>query len=75
MFDTPSTPNTIIQKSAFDRTKVPQKHIFHRAIDTEYNERPVAFKLYNKTLENVDNTANVNPFTPDSGLWIKLNFF
>lgn len=37
-------------------------------MDNDYNERPIAYKLYNKMLENVDNTANVNPFTPDSKL-------
>lgn len=68
LFDTPSTPNTIIQKSAFERTKVPPKNIFHRSTDADYSERPVTYKIFNKKLENVDNTANVNPFTPDSGL-------
>lgn len=44
-------------------------------MDTEYSERPIAFKLYNKTLENVDNTANVNPFTPDSGWLIESSLY
>lgn len=67
LFDTPSTPNTIIQKSAFERTKVPPKNIFNRSTDSDYSERPIAFKLFNRAFDNVDNTANVNPFTPDSG--------
>lgn len=52
---------------------MPPKNLFHRAVDGDYNERPVAFKLFNKTLENVDNTANVNPFTPDTGWWFEWN--
>lgn len=71
LFDTPSTPNTIIQKSAFERAKVPPKNIFQRTIDSDYHERPIAYKLFNKVLDDVETTANVNPFTPDSDIMYK----
>ncbi|KAJ6649829.1 Wee1-like protein kinase, partial [Pseudolycoriella hygida] len=67
LFDTPSTPKTIIQKSAFDQPKMAAREIFHRNLGHDYSVRPVAYRLYNKSLDDIDNTANVNPFTPDSG--------
>lgn len=74
LFDTPATPKTILEKSsgkclnhlsavaAADVTKK-QESLFLKTI-----ERPRSLPLHNRALDHVMNqqTANVNPFTPDS---------
>lgn len=76
LFDTPATPKTILEKSSVkclnhlsavasaDAAKK-QESLFLRAVD-----RPRSLPLHNKALDNVmhEQTANVNPFTPDSKL-------
>lgn len=74
LFDTPATPKTILEKSSgkclnhlsaptpSDDTKG-QESLFIKTMD-----RPRSLPLHNRVLENVmqQQTANVNPFTPDS---------
>lgn len=74
LFDTPATPKTILEKSsgkclnhlsavaAADATKR-QESLFIKTV-----ERPRSLPLHNRALDNVmqQQTANVNPFTPDS---------
>lgn len=74
LFDTPATPKTILEKSSgkclnhlsvVAATDVAQKQesLFLKTI-----ERPRSLPLHNRALDNVmqQQTANVNPFTPDS---------
>lgn len=74
LFDTPATPKTIIEKSsgkflnhlsavtASDETKR------HESLFIKTTDRPLSLPLHNRALDNVmqQQTANVNPFTPDS---------
>lgn len=80
LFDTPATPKTILEKSsgkclnhlsavaASDLTKR-QESLFLKTA-----ERPRSLPLHNRALDNVmqQQTANVNPFTPDSKYSMKL---
>ncbi|XP_065357211.1 wee1-like protein kinase [Calliphora vicina] len=74
LFDTPATPKTILEKSsgkclnhlsAVAEADVTKRHesLFIKTV-----ERPRSLPLHNRALDNVmqQQTANVNPFTPDS---------
>lgn len=78
LFDTPTTPKTIIQKSAlnkpadlpnsqcesiFTKKSVP----FMQAASVSH-DRPTVLHVHNKVLDNVNSAANVNPFSPNSKL-------
>lgn len=76
LFDTPATPKTILEKSsgkclnhlsalAATAEASKQPELYMKAV-----ERPRSLPLHNRALDNImqQQTANVNPFTPDSKL-------
>nr|XP_014090018.2 wee1-like protein kinase [Bactrocera oleae] len=65
LFDTPATPKTILQKS---RNHLSAAVAADVARKSEIEERPRSLPLHSRVLDNFQQTANVNPFTPDSFL-------
>lgn len=79
LFDTPATPKTILEKSsgkclnhlsAVAASDITKKH---ESLFLKTAERPRSLPLHNRALDNVmqQQTANVNPFTPDSKYSLK----
>lgn len=82
LFDIPTTPKTIIQKSSLTKhanlsTGDRNKLVFTKndsntttpAISTHHllqHDRPTALHVHNKALDNVYTAVNVNPFSPSS---------
>ncbi|KAH8305499.1 hypothetical protein KR018_012252, partial [Drosophila ironensis] len=61
LFSTPATPKTILQKS----TNQCNNHLSAAINASRLAERPRSLPLHNRNIPAKD-TANVNPFTPDS---------
>uniref|UniRef100_A0A1A9W029 Wee1-like protein kinase n=1 Tax=Glossina brevipalpis TaxID=37001 RepID=A0A1A9W029_9MUSC len=66
LFDTPATPKTILEKSSVNhlsRVSAGGSPLFLKT-----SERPLSLPLHNRALDNVmqQQTANINPFTPDN---------
>ncbi|XP_013102086.2 wee1-like protein kinase [Stomoxys calcitrans] len=74
LFDTPATPKTILEKSSVKclnhLSAVAASDIARRqeSLFLKTAERPRPIPLHNRALDNImqQQTANVNPFTPDS---------
>lgn len=66
LFDTPATPKTILQKS---RNHLSAAVAADVARKSEIEERPRSLPLHSRVLDNFQQTANVNPFTPDSKIY------
>ncbi|XP_005185899.1 wee1-like protein kinase [Musca domestica] len=81
LFDTPATPKTILEHCGPAKEKSSAKALNHLSLAAasditkrqeslflKATERPRSLPLHNRALDNVmqQQTANVNPFTPDS---------
>lgn len=78
LFDTPSTPKTIIQKSTLSKlmqnetvSNAPTETSVTKITTNLTIDRPMAVHVHSNILSYP--TANVNPFTPDSKRTISLN--
>lgn len=75
LFDTPATPKTLIQKSSANKFIYDPDNVLFSTMTKPISgstpvlaERPKPFPLHNRALDNGIQSANVNPFTPDSYL-------
>lgn len=70
LFNTPATPKTILQKSTTNcnhlSAAAAAAHSVKREDVYKVTERPRSLPLHNHRTMQPQDTANVNPFTPDS---------